>query len=496
MKTIYGCLTTMLVYSTLQISFAQTSLATATPGVKLFNGRLAFTSMETFRSTYTSLQTADSRYVETRPAPADGVFQDEDPVLEKFEQQFVFQSLRRLNLESEFKQLEAGIDPFLLKKLTPIRDKFVNAFLNKDKVLQIGDTIYFHKTNDFIVKIGRADEKALAAILAGKNPFDFPNVKILSSARKKTADGVLCEIDFSFSGNLMSSTVTFSILGAPVSGTTYQWNFGDNTPTVTQPNPVHTYATAGTYTVSLSINRGDTCFATKTYTVPVNQSCIAFFSKQEIPNQPGGISFHDLSTSSAAITSWAWNFGDGGTSTLQHPTHTYTCDGSFQATLTITSSTGCTRSFSKNVNVVSLRCCDHDIDVRDTKFTYVTPDGQHKLEGNCEDWQPVLMPWVRKMNAELHHWKKKSNGNWKKDKAPMKIDLAGNVYVKDATSCTCKNPVSIAATLSGNAKKVELNKAVNQDFKTWQNDVWKAFFYHNNVLIKTLDNTNILLQCD
>ena len=47
----------------------------------------------------------------------------------------------------------------------------------------------------------------------------------------------------------------------------------------------------------------------------------------------GQISFSDAST---PATSWSWNFGDGQTSTLQNPTHTYTTNGTFNVSLTIT----------------------------------------------------------------------------------------------------------------------------------------------------------------
>lgn len=55
------------------------------------------------------------------------------------------------------------------------------------------------------------------------------------------------------------------------------------------------------------------------------------------------VTFTDASTpssTSAPITSWSWDFGDGTTSTLQNPTHTYADSGTYVACLTITDSCG------------------------------------------------------------------------------------------------------------------------------------------------------------
>ncbi|MHA3979377.1 Ig-like domain-containing protein [Halovulum sp. GXIMD14794] len=43
----------------------------------------------------------------------------------------------------------------------------------------------------------------------------------------------------------------------------------------------------------------------------------------------------------AAVTSWQWDFGDGGTSTAQHPVHSYTASGGYAVTLTACSSGVC-----------------------------------------------------------------------------------------------------------------------------------------------------------
>ena len=50
------------------------------------------------------------------------------------------------------------------------------------------------------------------------------------------------------------------------------------------------------------------------------------------------ITFTD--TSGGPPTSWSWDFGDGGTSSSQNPTHSYTASGTYTASLTVSNSAG------------------------------------------------------------------------------------------------------------------------------------------------------------
>ena len=53
---------------------------------------------------------------------------------------------------------------------------------------------------------------------------------------------------------------------------------------------------------------------------------------------PLTVNFSDIS--GGTVTSWAWDFGDGGTSTLQNPSYTYVADGLYTVTLVATGSAG------------------------------------------------------------------------------------------------------------------------------------------------------------
>jgi len=74
------------------------------------------------------------------------------------------------------------------------------------------------------------------------------------------------------------------------------------------------------------------------------------------------IHFFDVSVSpSSAITSWNWNFGDGQTSTLQNPVHTFSSlVASYNVCLTIVTSSGCTNTYCQNIPTGNLPDCFAD----------------------------------------------------------------------------------------------------------------------------------------
>ena len=130
--------------------------------------------------------------------------------------------------------------------------------------------------------------------------------------------------------------------------TSYQWNFGDGQ-TGTGPNPTHTYAQAGTYQVILSVESAGGCFHQVTQTVTVNAQPTANFSATTVC-QGQATQFTNASTGQG-ITGYQWNFGDNTTGTGQNPTHTYSQAGSYQVTLTVTTSSGCSDVATQTVIV-------------------------------------------------------------------------------------------------------------------------------------------------
>ena len=122
--------------------------------------------------------------------------------------------------------------------------------------------------------------------------------------------------------------------------TSWAWDFGDGA-TSNVASPAHTYAAPGTYTVSLHVanSKGsDTSTMTDLVTVSAHTPTADFTASPTSGTGPLTVDFTD--TSANAPSTWAWDFGDGATSTAQNPTHTYTTAGSYAVSLTVANTGG------------------------------------------------------------------------------------------------------------------------------------------------------------
>jgi PKD repeat protein len=165
----------------------------------------------------------------------------------------------------------------------------------------------------------------------------------------------------------------------------WNWDFGDGNNSIAQ-NPVHTYTSPGTYTVTLVIETVDGCQDTATGQVLVWPNPIASFST--IPVCDGdSMCFTDLSVANAAsITSWLWNFGDGGTSTEQDPCHLYATNGIYNVTLTVTNSYGCVDDTTIAVEVYPNPVADFSY-VTDCEFEAIFTDLSIPNAASITSWQ-------------------------------------------------------------------------------------------------------------
>jgi large repetitive protein len=156
-------------------------------------------------------------------------------------------------------------------------------------------------------------------------------------------------IGFTFSPDSSCINVPISFINSAGSDVTSFWDFGDgNTSNLT--NPVHQYSTSGNYTVTLtgtSLING--CTSTISQVLNVSENPVAQFT----PNPSSGcvslaVQFNNTSTNAQYYT---WNFGDGNTSGLFNPNHTYSQAGVYTVQMIAENVNGCSDTMTQVVTV-------------------------------------------------------------------------------------------------------------------------------------------------
>ncbi len=167
-------------------------------------------------------------------------------------------------------------------------------------------------------------------------------------------EGSDCAAEFSFFINQDNDSVAFydESYGQP---TNWNWTFGDGTSSKAQ-NTGHKYTEAGYYDVCLNIHDSITGCADQFCDVIYIQSdstdttanCYANF---EYVVDTNTVSFSN--TSEGSITSYYWEFGDGVTSTVKDPAHTYKTGGFYDVCLTAYDTvSGCVDAYCIEIEVV------------------------------------------------------------------------------------------------------------------------------------------------
>lgn len=128
-----------------------------------------------------------------------------------------------------------------------------------------------------------------------------------------------------------------------------QWTFGDGS-TSTAANPSHKYVGTGTYTVSLTLHTTTNDYQKiKENYIVVRGPLNADFS-YENAFVDEDTQFFPFVYGNQGEVSYAWDFGDGGTSMDDQPAHRYTVRGQYEVTLTVIDDAG-SNVVSKTIDI-------------------------------------------------------------------------------------------------------------------------------------------------
>lgn len=149
----------------------------------------------------------------------------------------------------------------------------------------------------------------------------------------------------SFSGNPLAACkapLAVHFVSSIAGATSFFWLFGDGA-TSTATNPIHTYTTPGIFDVTLiaSNNLGCTDTLKRIGYIKIQPPQVQFNGLPVRGCIPLSYTFSPIITSVDSIVSYFWDFGDGATSTLPNPPHTWIIPGMFTVRLILTTAGGC-----------------------------------------------------------------------------------------------------------------------------------------------------------
>lgn len=160
--------------------------------------------------------------------------------------------------------------------------------------------------------------------------------------------GSACNADFVFVPDSSSGYWFWDV--STGSALNYYWDFGDGN-TSSAANPYHAYAVAGTYNVCLTVWNSTGCADTTCNaitvtaggTTPVCNADFIWFPD----SSTNTVYLWNLASGGSGLT-YFWDFGDGTTSNLEFPMHSYPSNGPYHVCLTVTDG-ACTSTFCDSV---------------------------------------------------------------------------------------------------------------------------------------------------
>lgn len=159
--------------------------------------------------------------------------------------------------------------------------------------------------------------------------------------------------DFTISNTCLGDVTAFTNNSSVANGsiTDYSWNLGSGISTA--KDATNQYSATGIYSVELVVTSTGGCMDTILKDVEIFANPKAQFALNDVC-QNDEVTFTDQSTTTTSALSHKWSFGDGNSSIIKDPVHTYSTSGDFSVQVIVTDAEGCMDSIRKDIEVFEL----------------------------------------------------------------------------------------------------------------------------------------------
>ncbi|MES2376406.1 MAG: PKD domain-containing protein [Bacteroidota bacterium] len=282
-------------------------------------------------------------------------------------------------------------------------------------------------------------------------------------------------------GNNQSYTLNSTVVNNVYVNPAYKWQVntgsawadiaGANTTTYTfnQPTVTGTYQYRMVTAEAANIGSASCQVSSNILTLTVSSAPTADFTvvNSNAKCLQNAVDFKDGSSSPVRISTWSWDFGDGQTSNVQDPSHTYASNGDYDVTLTVVNISGCPSSKTKTIHVNAKLIADFEVTTPScTTVPVILTDHSSNPEGAIAQWlwsfDDGTPAAIRTTNAPFTH-----------------------AYTKEGTFTVSLEVISAAGCVSDIVKKtVTITPSPNADFippETCSTDATTSFLNTTNV---------------
>lgn len=187
----------------------------------------------------------------------------------------------------------------------------------------------------------KADYRVEATINGLANATEDPVIAIFTGT-VKVSDPIRAVATATPTIGFAPQSVDFTVVASGGSNVySYSWDFGDATPLSTQEDPTHAYVAGGTYTATVTVTDSlGRSSSAQTAPITIAPGITVNITAQPLSGPfPLSVTFNSsVANAASGGLTYAWSFGDGGTSNEIAPTHTYTKAGNYSVTLKVTDS--------------------------------------------------------------------------------------------------------------------------------------------------------------